>query len=421
MNKNKISIIQPVERYRLNNGVTVLLEQLNEYVSSSAGFFLRKGARDELANQGGYCHFCEHMIFKDTTSYTKDQIASIFDKMGGFINAYTSHEQVVLYNRVPPYYLMENLQMMYDMFQNSTFDQKEAELERQVIINEINSTLEDPSDKLHEDFMMNIFPDHSLGLPIIGTKEIINNTLRDDLYRFYLDNFHADDLIISIAGNFDKDKVLKYLDSLRFRRGTKSKSSKAAAAKGGYHFTTLPSEQLHIMAGNANFELDDAEYFRLGLLNTIFGESMSSRLFQRVREELGLCYTIYSYIHKYRSEYLFAIYTSIQPENVDIAMDAISGVIRELLDKGISAEELEKVKDQKVGSILLGSDVLQKRMSSNAYFESRFKKSYKSNDLIDIIRDTSLKHMTGLINKVFIKDNFVTHGLYKKKVKMKKI
>lgn len=420
MPNNENLITLNLEKHKLANGVTLLLEPIKNFASVSVGFFLQRGSRDEENRQSGYFHFCEHMLFKGNDRHNKDEIAQLFDEMGGYVNAYTTHEAVVLYNRLPAYYLKSNLEAMHSMLHNSLFSKEEVELERDVILNEIKSTFEDPPDKLQEDFFSNVFLEQPLGRPIIGTSEIISSTSQENLFNFYKSNFSADDMTVSIAGNFDRDQILSYMESLDFRRSGKQQKLAARQKGGSYNFTTLPSEQLHLMAGTSLFELTDEEYFKLSLLNIIVGESMSSRLFMKIREELGLCYTIYSYIQRYRNEHLFAIYTSVMPKNSDRVIEEISAVFRELLEKGISQSELDNTINHKIGNIILSSDVLYKRMSVNAHFENKFQGKFNSNDVIRITKETTVEEINELLQRVLIKDNFVTQALYKEEKEIAK-
>ena len=174
-----------IEKIKLLNGLTILLENIDYVNSCSVGFFLKSGSRNENRSQAGYSHFCEHMIFKGTNKYSKEQILRCFDEMGGYVNAYTTHEIILVYNKIPYFNLIENIKIVTEMFNNSIFDSKEIDLEKNVILNEINSTKEDPQEKIHEDFMFNIFFDNQLSNPIIGNKESILKAEKDQLYNFY--------------------------------------------------------------------------------------------------------------------------------------------------------------------------------------------------------------------------------------------
>lgn len=395
-----------------------MLEYIEGYQSSSIGFFINSGSRDEKIEQNGFSHFCEHMIFKGTTNYNKNQIANMFDEMGGFVNAYTTHETILIYNRTPYLSLINNLKLITEIYNNSVFDKTEIDLERDVIINEIKSTLEDPEDKIQEDYFGNLFDGYSLGRPIIGTEKNISIVTRDELYDFYCALFTSDNLTISISGNFNKQETIDLISKINFRRSKSIKSEKALQSKKTNDFSLIHSEQLHILTGTSNFQLSEEEYFRCGLLNVVIGESMSSRLFQRIREELGLCYYIYSYFNRYRHENNFSIYVSVLPKSADKTIFEISNVLKDIKSKGISKRELDQVKNQKINEILLNYDVLQKRMQRLALFNLKYDKYYSHSEIIELIKNTKIEDINNLIGRIFNKDMFFSQYLYKKKLNL---
>ena len=402
-----------IEKYILDNGLTVLIENLDQFQSVSMGLFLKKGSRDEDISEAGYSHFCEHMIFKGTPGKSKTDIAEISDEMGGYLNAFTNQELICIYNRVPEYNMMKSCEMMFKMFNESVFDAKEMELERQVILNEINSVLEDPQDKLHEDFMENMFPGQPLGRPVIGNIESVNEVNRDTLYGFYEKTFCSDNLVAVFCGKVDTGLLLSFLEKLNFRRSQPVQSGRSIQGDKLSFFSKIPSEQLHLVMGTSKFELEEDLYYKSGIFNLILGESMSSILFQKIREEAGLCYTIFSGISFYRNENIFDIYSSVLPKNSAKITDAINKVISELKKNGISTSQLDKAKMQKTGEIYMNSDLVSKRMNRMAMTEIKFGRIYDQKFILDMIYSSTVEDMWRLINKIFKKENFIIQGLYK--------
>ncbi|HQB61554.1 MAG TPA: pitrilysin family protein, partial [Spirochaetota bacterium] len=313
---------------------------------------------------------------------------------------------------------IDNLSLIAELYNNSIFDKTEMDLERDVIINEIKSTLENPEDKIQEDFFGNLFDGYSLGRPIIGTEKNISSVTRDELYDFYCNLFTSDNLTISISGNFNKQEAIDLISKIKFRRSKVIKSEKALQSIKTKDFSLIHSEQLHILMGTSNFKLTEEEYFRCGLLNVVVGESMSSKLFQRIREELGLCYYIYSYFNKYRYENMFSIYVSVLPKNADKTIVEISNALKEIKSKGINKKELEQIKNQKTNEILLNYDVLQKRMQRLALINLKYDKYYSHSDIIELIKNTKIDDINSLIERIFNKDLFFTQYLYKKKLNL---
>jgi predicted Zn-dependent peptidase len=407
-----------IDKIIFDNGLTLLIDQQPHFHSIAMGFFLNRGSRDESVDEKGYYHFAEHMLFKGTATLKKDQIAKLFDGMGGYINAYTTHENVVLYNRVPDIFFKESLKIMGEMWTSSSFSAEETAPEIDVVLNEINSTLEDPSEKLHEDFQANLFKDQPLGDPITGNPDSIRSITREKMGRFYINNFTAKETIISIAGNVKTDEVIELAGSLNFSLNVPESKQDCQQNQSGNFFTVLPSEQVHIIAGTAGISLDQKDYIQTTLLNLIFGETMSSRLFQRIREELGLCYSISSFIQRFRTENIFGFYSSIMPKNSERFIAEVSSLIANLIKNGITEEELDQAKKQKTGELILQSDHLQKKMQKNTFMEFRYHKQYDMNDIIAIINSTTRDDINHLIKTIFQQSQFLTQTLYRKKTEI---
>ena len=415
----KINLKENIYKVVLNNGINIILDYIPSHQSICIGFFLKKGSRDENKDQLGYSHFSEHMLFKGTEKYNQKFISNYFDKIGGYINAYTTHELIVLYNRIPKIYLEDAIKFMYNIFMNSIFNEKELNIEKNVIINEIHSEFEDAHEKIHEYFMKNLFPNQSLGLPIIGNEKSINNCSRDNLFKFYNKFFNSDDLLIVISGNINKEKIITLFEKLDCRRKKLNiNKKKALQGKNTIFKNILPSEQAHIILGTSKYEIKKEEYIKLGLLNIILGESMSSRLYQKVREELGLCYSIYSFCNKYRKENVFGLYLSVLPSNINKAIKVISNIIKKLIQKGISKSELETAKTQKIGELILNYDILQKRIHRLAFMDITLNKIFSYNQILKIINNTTLYDLNNLARNIFIKENLITQLLYKKDLKI---
>jgi len=291
---------------------------------------------------------------------------------------------------------------MYNIINNSIFDEKELELERNVILNEINMSLEDPGDKVAEDFIFNLFSNSSLGSPIAGTVESISNVTRDELFSFYEKNFYSDDIVVVITGKIEFDDIYDYLSSLVFRRNGKNVNKLTLQGDNTLSFTIMPAEQVHIITGTTKFNINLENDSNMDLLNMIVGESMSSRLFQEVRDNLGLCYSI-------REESLFAIYVSMLPKDLTKSIPAISNVLKKLIDFGITEEELEKVKQQKID-----------RRGRIAFYEIVHNKLYDEDEIINNIQKANVDKINSLTKEIFKSENFFTQALYKKNLEIPK-
>lgn len=405
---------------KLKNGVTLLLEPLSHFSTVSLSFYNKLGSRDETENEAGYSHFVEHMLFKGCEKYSKDFLSSKFDEMGGFVNAYTSKEVVCLYNTVPNYYLEDSIHLMEQMFNRSIFNDKELSLERGVILAELNSTLEDPQDKLWEDFFANLFPNSGLGRPIIGYESTIQEATREKLITFYHKNFTANNLIISIAGNFNPDKIIHLLDDLTFRTNYdcpgNSKEVEITSEKFG--FTKMQSEHVHILTGSVIKQASHELNVKANVLSTLLGESISSRLFKKVRDELGLCYSISTQTDRMRNEILFSLYFSVELSKYDKAIKAVNEVISELLKYGLKDGELEKLKKQSIGELLLTNDHLSRKVNSNIYYHLLTDDKWNRQKTIEFIESLSEEDIMSMAHEFLDPNKMYTQVLYKKKVNM---
>lgn len=402
------------------NGVTLLLEPLQHFSTVSLAFYNKLGSRDEAENEAGYSHFVEHMLFKGCEKYSKDFLSSKFDEMGGFVNAYTSREEVCIYNTVPNYYLEDSIHLMEQMFNRSIFDDKELSSEKGVILTELNSTLEDPQDKLWEDFFANLFPGNGLGRPIIGYESTIQDATREKLITFYHKNFTANNLIISIAGDFNPDKITRLIDDLAFRTNYDYPGSikEIEVTSEKFGFTKMQSEHVHVLTGSVIKQVSHELNIKTNILSTLLGDSFSSRLFKKVRDELGLCYNISTQSDRLRNEILFSIYFSVEQSKYNKAVKAVNEVISELLEHGLKDGELEKIKKQNIGELLLTSDNLSRKMNSNIYYHLLTDNKSNRQKTIEFIESLSEEDIMSLAHEFLAPDKMYTQVLYKKKVDM---
>jgi predicted Zn-dependent peptidase len=408
-------IIDRVKTTVLPSGVTLLTERVDHSSTVATGFFLNRGSRDENMNTTGYTHFCEHMLFKDTLNYDKQSIAKTFDEMGGYINAYTTHEMVVLYNLYPTWCHVTNCSLMHEMYTNALFPVKELDLERQVIISEIHEELEDPQEKCHEDFMENCFPGSSLGRSITGSEASIRNAKQGDVLNFYNNTFLNKNIVISVCGDIDHTQVIDLFSNFSFKSGSGSigsPSSGVASSKHEWRQTLLPAEQVHCIMGTTDFTLTDNEYIQASMLNTLLGESMSSRIYQHIRDDLGLCYSIYTFMSRFRHETVFGLYFSVLPENFSRTVSEISTIISTLLKSGVTREEVELAKNIKIGELVMTFDRIDKRMIRSAVTTIKSNRYIPADEVIAVINSTTVKDLNNLIRKLFSRTRIKTQVLY---------
>lgn len=367
----------------LHNGIRVISEKLPHALSVSVGIWVANGSRHERRESNGVAHFIEHLLFKGTESRSALDIAREIDSVGGVLNAFTGREYVCYYAKVLDRYLPRAVDLLADIFLNSNFDTDEIEKERKVILQEINLLEDTPDDYISNLFFQNFWKDHPLGRPIIGNATNVESFSRDYLLSYKNEAYHSADVIITVAGNMEHDDLLRLLYD-RFE-GVESRSveyaGKSPVQLSGCEVVEKDLEQVHLCLGVPGVSQTDERRYEAYLLNAILGGSMSSRLFQEVREKKGLAYSIYSYMTSYADAGSLAVYAGTSPEQLDELIDITLGEMRRIKTDTVSPAELQAAKDQIKGNILLSLESSDNRMSKLAKNEIYFG-GYQSLDAI---------------------------------------
>lgn len=352
----------------LSNGITVVMEDMPYLKSASFGVWVRVGSANEDESNNGIAHMIEHMMFKGTKLRSAKQIADEMARIGGNINAFTSKECTSYYATTLSEHLPIAIKIIGDMINNSLYDEKALKKEKRVIIEEIDMYEDSPEDLVHDMLQQRIWKGHPLGYIISGQKKIVRRVSRDEIIDFIGNNYTGDNIVISIAGNFNQKEILRLVEEEfgHIRRGSKKprlierpRYNKVLVKK------NKDIEQLHV---NIAFEcisyLSEKRYI-LSVFNSILGGSPSSRLFQKIREEAGLTYSIYSYGSSYKDTGLLHIYAAMNPGQKDTVIKKIYNIVEALRKKGITADELSMTKEQIKTEIILGNESAKSRMNSN--------------------------------------------------------
>lgn len=376
----------PVQRRHqktvFSNGLTLLTERHPEFRSLSIGVWVKAGTRHERSGEAGLCHFLEHMLFKGTESRTALDIAREVDRVGGEFNAFTAREYTCFHILLLAHELDLGLDILGDIILNSDFNPVEFERERKVILQEIAMVEESPEELVHDIFFELAYGKHSLGKPILGTERSIRRARRGELTRFFRKHYRPDQLVVSVAGNISHAAVVRRLRRLlkrewpgRLRRRSSRRElgyEPAPRITSGCWWVTRRTEQVHLVWGVEGLRQTGQDRFAALLLNIYLGGGMSSALFQEIREKNGLAYTVYSNISSFSDSGIFSIYVATGMNQVPLCLrlieDCVARVKRELL----SQEELEMIKENLKGTILLSSDNVESRMSSIAKNEIVF-------------------------------------------------
>ena len=355
--------------YTLNNGLRVVTEYIEHVNSISVGIMVQNGSRNESKDVNGISHFIEHMFFKGTDKRNAKEIVQEIENIGGQINAYTSKETTCYYIKALNTHVDLCLDVISDMILNSKFDEEEIEKEKGVVIEEINMSQDNPEDVLDEIHSEAIFGDNSLSYPILGTPDRIKSFNRKKIKDYIRTHYTPYNSVLSICGKFDEKELRKLIEEY-FGKWSKddiyNPTYESITLKHDSKYTEKQIEQVHINLGLNGLPYADDKSYSLVLLNNIFGGGASSILFQKVREELGLCYSVYSYIQPYLGVGTLNIYTGLSNKYCDKAVSVINEHLYDFANKGISKELLEINKEKIKASYILGLESTSSRMFANA-------------------------------------------------------
>ncbi len=354
---------------KLSNGITVIMEDMPYLRSAAFGVWVRAGSRNENAANNGIAHVIEHMLFKGTNHRDAKQIADEMAKIGGNVNAFTGKECTCYYATTLSEHLPIAIDIIADMLNNSLFEEKELKKEKRVILEEIDMYDDSPEDLVHEMIQMKIWKDHPLGYQISGTKKIVRAMSREQILEFMDTYYIGENMIISVAGQFDEIKTMKRLEEEFGSIKAASEKSGYDAGKPDYHRVTYKKEkdieQLHLnIAFDCISYLSEKQYI-FSVLNSILGGSINSRLFLQIRDKSGLTYSIYSYGSSYRDTGLFQIYAAMNPSQTSAVVKKIYKIITDIRKKGITMDELQMTKEQLKTEIILGNESAKSRMNAN--------------------------------------------------------
>lgn len=351
---------------KLSCGATVIMEKTDYVQSAALGIWIKAGAADEHDDVSGVSHYIEHMMFKGTESRTAKEIASDVDKIGGMFNAFTGKEATCYYIKTLSSNIYQGAEILLDMLLNSKFDTEEMDKERQVIFEEIKMVKDTPDDDVYDTISELVSSGNPLGRNILGTPVSLSGIDRNKMLAYFNDKYARDSIVIAVAGNFDEDKIVEMfegrLNKLRDKKVTETLELKPY--KQSFDVKVRDIEQTHICLATPSVSLADERYYSFVLLNSIFGGSMSSRLFQNIREEKGLAYSVCS-MNVFSSYWgFFSIYAGVAHEKVKDTIDAIKFELELLKNKGVTAEELAMAKEQVKSSYIFGLENINSRMFS---------------------------------------------------------
>ena len=351
----------------LDSGQRVITERIPSVRSVALGFWIGAGSRDETPSKAGISHFIEHLLFKGTRSYSAQDIAEIFDGLGGELNAATSREHTLVYVRVADHHLEQALDVMSDMVYAPLF--ADLDSEREVVLEEIAMYEDTPHELVHDLMSEAVFGDHPLGRPVIGTAEVISSVGRRALTTYHQTMYQAGNVVVAAAGNLKHDDLVARLQKAERKqakapgKGPRLRSPLVRPPRPSVRFQRKRTEQYHVCIGAPGIARSDRRRFTASLLDALLGGSASSRLFQEIREKRGMAYSVYTFASQYTDSGLIGFYVGTRPENLADCLEIANEQIGEVAEGRLRTGELERAKENLKGRILLSMESTSNRMS----------------------------------------------------------
>ncbi|NLL38789.1 MAG: insulinase family protein [Clostridiales bacterium] len=389
------------EKITLDNGVRILIERIPYVRSACAGIWVGTGSRNEKSHECGAAHFIEHMVFKGTGKRTAAEIAELMDAIGGQTNAFTSKEQTCFYGRVLDTHLELLLDVLSDMFFNALFSEQDVVSERSVILEEIDMYEDTPEDLVSERLFAAIYKGNSLSRPVLGTPSTLRRMTGEFLKNYMHEHYLAGDVVIALTGSIP-DNCLKYLKE-RFSdlRPGKGKKPRAPKYKPSFTVKQKPIEQNHLCLAFPGCSFLDENRYAFQLMSSILGGGMSSRLFQSLRERLGLCYSIFSFVAAYNDTGIVGISTAHSQEAEEKSIVAILNEIDKLCNHGVTQEELDRAREQIKANVIMGLESTSARMHRLGKSELCLGKVPSTEDIINSYNRITREDILSLARSVF--------------------
>jgi predicted Zn-dependent peptidase len=399
----------------LDNGIRVVTERIPTLKSVTVGIWVNTGSRDEEPSQAGFSHFIEHMFFKGTGSRSAAEISREIDALGGEMNAFTTRETTTFYVKVLDQELRRALELLSDLFHRSRFNRKDIEKEKQVVLEEIRMVQDDPEDLVQELHTGQVLGRHPLGRSILGREETIRGLRRQDLVAYIDAHYDPAQIVIAIAGNFEQKKldsmVARFFGNGRGAKASHANGRRPPEVRGGVLVKKKPLEQVHLCLGLKGVAAGHKDRYAVYALNSVLGGSVSSRLFQEVREKRGLVYSIYSFLSGYSDGGTITVYAATRPKEVDRVVDLVCREIRRIGEKGVENKELTRAKNQMKGSLMLSLESSHSRMSKLAKDELTHGKRTTLEEMLAHIDRVSQEHVFNVGRQLFALERLAITGL----------
>jgi predicted Zn-dependent peptidase len=392
-----------INKITLKNGVRILVENVPYVRSAAIGLWCKTGSRHELEHEAGITHLIEHMLFTGTERRTAKEIAESIEGRGGVLNAFTDKESTCYYCRVLSDDVANGVDVLSDMMLHSNFDPEELEREEEVVCEEIKRSLDEPSDHVHELHLSYRWGNHPLGKPIIGTEDSVRS-FRPTHIRDYMDRrYRAENVLLSVAGNVDVEEVKavaeKYLGKIP--SGIEASQPERPQGVAAVNEVAKDTEQVHFCIGTEGISVyDEEELAVMSILDSALGGSMSSRLFQEIREKRGLVYSVGSYVLSYGAGGAYTVYGGTSQKNWELVKELVRKEFDDVMANGLSADELDRTKKSLAGNLVLALEGMNSRMMRQSRNELNYERQVTVDEALERLNKVTNDQIRTLANRV---------------------
>ncbi|QGR02808.1 insulinase family protein [Ehrlichia ruminantium] len=393
---------------QLNNSFTIITDTMPYVESVSINIWVNVGSRYENTNITGISHFLEHMAFKGTKTRTALDIAQTFDNIGGNFNAHTDREHTVYHVKILKRDIKIAIEVLADIILNSQFPQEEIDREKGVVLQEIYQTNDSPTSIIFDKYIEAAYPNQIFGKSILGTPESVSNLSKEDLRTYMQEHYHASNMLLSVAGNITHNEVVD-LATQYFAKMTRSipKSMNKSVYVSGEYREVRDLEQVHIVIGFPSVSYKDDQFYTIQILDSILGNGMSSRLFQKIREQLGLVYSISSFNSSYSDNGIFSIYTATDKNNLPKLLNTIATEVQNI-HTNLEENEVTRAKDKLTSEILMSRESTTARAEALGYYYSHYNRYITKEELLEKISNITIEDILNCINKLLCSNNKIT-------------
>ena len=384
----------------LENGLRIFTHKRDDLRSATVGVWVMSGSRNESADISGISHFIEHIVFKGSVKRSGFEIAEGMDEIGAHVNAYTTKEYTFFYTKALDYQILKASDILFDMIRHPRLDEKDIETEKGVVLEEINMCEDDPGDVVYEVNETSLFGGTSLSMKILGERETISAWKKEDIERYMNDNYCADKTVIGISGNFDEEAMLQKVREYFSHMPEKSKGDffYKVPFNQDIALKTMQTEQTHIMMCFDGVGIEHEDLYPLQVCMFILGTGTSSMLYQRIREELGLCYSIDSWLGRYRGGGYIAIAMSLSPTSEEKAINEVTDIVGSF-SRNVTERQVDIAKEKLISSLIMSREQPQSKLSSMGYNLLMLDHFVEDDYIIDSIKAITLDDVINVSEK----------------------